>query len=192
MQAKCQTSVLTCVVAPIKTRRQVYSRKAQTSTDLLQLFSSNGTMLPMLTWAPLTSHQRMAGKFGGPVISAQMATCTAGGQLLPTGAMAVVALSAAGTKCASTARWPRRLLKSQLSGTIKQMLVLLTALSHRAISQWVGYVMCVESIGVSHPVNGSASTRLAAHNVTKTKGQEEDQAPNLCRVSRLSRQSCPH
>ena len=56
-------------------------QKGQTSADLLQLFSSNGTMLPMPTWAPLTSSHTATGRSGGHVSSAQMATCTAGQQL---------------------------------------------------------------------------------------------------------------
>ena len=122
-------------------------------------------MLPMPTWVLLTSHQRMAGKSSGYVISAQMATCTAGMPLLPTGATAGVALSAAGAKCASTTPWPPRLPRWQLNGTMKRMIILLKMWSHKAIIQLVGCVRCVETSGMQHPVNGSASKRLAAHSV---------------------------
>ena len=84
-------------------------------------------MLPMLTWALLTSHQRLAGKFGGCVISAQMATCTAGRQLLLTGAMAVVVPRAAAAKGASTTPELPRLPCWHLSGTMRQTMLHLTA-----------------------------------------------------------------
>ena len=112
----------------------------------------------------------MAEKSGGYVISAQMATCTAGRPLLSTEAMAGVALSAAGAKCASTTPCPPRLPRWQLSGTMQQMLVLLTMCWHTAIIQLGGCVGSVETSGGNHPTNGSAKTKLAVHSVTKIKG----------------------
>ena len=165
MQAERKISIQPCAVALVRTKRQVCSQKAQKSADLLQLFNSNGIMLPAPTWVLLTSHQRMAGKFGGGVTSAQMATFTAGRPLLPTGAMAVVALSVAGSKCASTTPWPPRLPRWQLSGTMQQMLVLLTMWWHTAIIQSGGSVRSVATHGVHHPTNGSAKGKLAAHSV---------------------------
>ena len=165
MQAERKISIYPCAAAPVRTRRQVYSRKAQTSADLLQLFSSNGTMLPTHTWVLLTSSHTATRMSGGDVISAQMATCTAGRPPLQTGAVALVALSAAGAKCASTTPWQPRLPGWQLSGTMKQMLVLLTMWWHKAIIQSGGGVRCVATSGVQHLVNASASKRLAAHSV---------------------------
>ena len=170
MQAGDTISIWTCVVAPVRTRRQVYSRKAQTSAELLQLSNSNGTMLPMPTWVRLTSSHTAAGRSGGYVISAQMATCTAGRQLFTAEAEAMVALSAAGAKYASTTRWPPRRPRWQLSGTMKQMLVLLTMWRHTAISQLVGCVGFVAVHGVHHPTNGSANERLAAQGVMISEG----------------------
>ena len=56
----------------------------------------------MLIWDPLTSHQEFAERPSGHVISAQMATRTAGRHLSKTEEAAQVVLSAAATKCAST------------------------------------------------------------------------------------------
>ena len=86
--------------------------------------------------------------------SATMAICTAGKRLLPTGAMAQVALSAVAAKCASTTPWLPRLPWLQLSWTMKQMMVHLTAWWHTAISLLVGFVMSVVTSGLpSHRVN---------------------------------------
>ena len=168
MQATCKTT--RCTLTLIAATMKVFSRKAQKSAAFIQLCSSNGTMLPMLTWAPLTSHQKMAGKFGGYVISAQMATCTAGKLLSRVGAAVEVALSAQATKCASTIPWPPRLPRLQLNGTTKKTLVPLTMWWLRDISQSVGSVRCVATSGVNHPIGVLARARLAAHNVTKLNG----------------------
>ena len=151
-----------CVVTPIKPSMLAYSRKDQTSPALIQLFSSNGTMLPTLTWAPLTSHQRVRGKFGGCVTSVPMAICTAGKRLLPTGAMAQVALSAVAAKCASTTAWQPRTPSLQLSGTMKQMVVHLTAWWHTALSLLLGSVMFVATSEVHHPAGGLTNRGVAA------------------------------
>lgn len=61
----------------------------------------------------------MAGKFGGYVANAQMATCIAGRRPLPI--MAGAALSAAATKFASETLWSLGLLRLHLNGTMEQM-----------------------------------------------------------------------
>ena len=170
MQAEYKTSNLRCGVTPIRASMQVCSRTAQTSAALIQLFSSNGTMLPMLTLTPLTSRQRMERKYGGYVISAQMAICTAGRQRFSTGAMAVVALSAAAARSVSKTPWPPRLPQSQLSGATKQMLVPQKAWWHTAVSVLVGYVRCVATTGVQHPTRESAKAGCPkCRNHTKAK-----------------------
>ena len=70
------------------------SRKIRISTALIQVYSGSGIMLPMLTWAKLTSNHTAIGRFGGYVISVQMVTCTAGKQVPIPGAGAVGVLSA--------------------------------------------------------------------------------------------------
>ena len=93
------------------------------------------------------------------MISVQMATCTAGRQPLPTGAMAVVALSAAATKCASTTPWPPRLLQLLLSGIMKQMMAHLIACWHKAMWLLVGAVMTAAASGVQQFIPELAPTK---------------------------------
>ena len=102
MQARHRSNILKCAVTSIRISKPVHSRGAQISAAFVQLYSSSGIMLPMLTWAPLTSHQGLAGRSHGYVISVQMATCTAGRRLSTAGPEALVVLSAAAAKCAST------------------------------------------------------------------------------------------
>ena len=104
------------------------------------------------------------------MISAQMAICTTGRQLLPTGAVALAALSAAAAKCASTTLWRPRLPWLQLSGTMKQMMVHLPALWHKATSPLAGAAMSAATSGVHHLVSGSARRRLAAPNAVIMQG----------------------
>ena len=111
MQAEPDNSVLKCVVSQVRASMHMDSRKAQISAALIQPYSGNGIMLPMLTWATLTSNYTAIGRSGGLVISVQMVTCTGGKQLSSAGPEAVAVLSAAVTKCASTTPWLPRLLR---------------------------------------------------------------------------------
>ena len=171
MQAQSKTSMLRCAVTPTRASMQVFSRKGQQSAVLIQLFSSNGTMLPMLTWGPLTSDLTATRRSGGHVISAPMVTCTPGKQLSITGPQAQVVLSALAAKCASTTAWPPRLPRWQPSGTMKQMIAHLMMFLHKATSQLVGAVTPLATSGVQHPITGSVRKKLAAQGVLKL--QEE-------------------
>ena len=81
------------------------------SAAFFQLYSGNGIMLLMVTWATLTSNHEAEGRSGGYVISVLMDTRTAGKHVCLTGPEAVAVLSAAATKCASTTAWLPRLLR---------------------------------------------------------------------------------
>lgn len=118
MQAEHRITSWMCATSQVKA--SLYSRRGQTSATLSQLYSSSGTMQLMLTLAPLLSHQGLIKKLGGYVISAQMAMCTAGRHLSKHEQQAMVVLSAAAVKCASTIPWPPRLPGWRLSGTMKQ------------------------------------------------------------------------
>ena len=117
----------------------------------------------------MTSNLTAIGRSGGHVISAQMATCTAGKQLSIIGLQAQHVLSAAATRCASTILWLPRLLWLQLNGTTKQMLVHLTACWHKAIIMLLGTVMSVAASGMHHLMHGCARIKLAAQNAVTVK-----------------------
>ena len=54
MQAELVNSFLKCAVTQFRVSVYLDSRKVQISAALIQLYSSNGIMLPMLIWAKLT------------------------------------------------------------------------------------------------------------------------------------------
>ena len=99
------------------------------------------------------------------MISAQMATYTAGRRPLTAGATAGLVLSAAAAKCASITLWLPRLLWLQLSGTIQKITAHLTVWWHKAISLLVGSVMPVVTSGMQQFIPGSAKQKLAAQSV---------------------------
>ena len=98
-----------------------HPKASQTSACCTQSFRSNGTMLPTLTWATLLSGLKVITRFGGGVISAQMAICISGQHISIAGQMAQAALSAQAERCASTTPWPPLPHGLQPSGTTKQM-----------------------------------------------------------------------
>ena len=148
----------------------LHRRGGQTSAAFIQLCSSNGTMLPMLTWAPLTLLLRVVGKCGGHVTNAQMTTCITRRQLSIAGAMVVVVLSVAAAKCASTTPWQPKLPWWQLNGTMKQMKTRLTMWKQTANSLLVGCVVCVATGGVQHPTSGSTKSSAAAQSALTKQG----------------------
>ena len=112
-------------------------------------------MLPMLTWAVLSSNHIATQRLDGYVISALMATCTAGQPQCFTEQMALVIPSAAAEECASTTPWLPRRPHWQLSGTMLQMMGLLTLWWHRATSMMAGTIMpvAINSVPVLTPVS---------------------------------------
>ena len=110
-QVEQVNSFLKSAVSRVSASIHMDSRKAQISAALIPPYSSNGIMLPMLTWATTTSNHTAIGRSGEFVISVQMGTCIAGKQLSQTGAMAQAVRSAQVAKCASTTPWLPRLLR---------------------------------------------------------------------------------
>ena len=96
-------------------------------------------------------------------------TYTAGRKLSPTGAMAMVALSAGAAKCASTTLWPPRLPCWHLSGTMRQSVLHLTVWWPTAISLLVGFVMSAATSGAQHLMLGSARTLAVRHAVASQR-----------------------
>ena len=66
-QAELENSFWKYAVTQLRASMHVHSRKAQISAALIQLYSSSGIMLLMLTWATLTSNHRAIGRSGGYV-----------------------------------------------------------------------------------------------------------------------------
>ena len=58
MQAEPENSFLKYAVTQFRVSMYMDSRTAQISVALMQLYSSSGIMLPMLTWAKLTSNHK--------------------------------------------------------------------------------------------------------------------------------------
>ena len=88
-QAEQVNSFLKCAVTQLRASMYMDSRKVRISAALIQVYSGSGILLPMPTWAKLTSNHKAIGRFGGHVISVHMGTCTAGQHVLITGATAV-------------------------------------------------------------------------------------------------------
>ena len=101
------------------------------------------------------------------MISAQTASCTAELKCRA-GQMAKVVLSAAAAKFASTTAWLPRLPQWQLSGTMRQTMVLLTVWWHKAASLLVGTVTLVATSGVPHPMPESANAKVAARSALES------------------------
>ena len=72
------------------------------------------------------------------------------------------ALSAAAGKSASTTLWLPRLPRSQLSGTVRSMMVHLMMWSHKAITKLVGTVTSVAASGEQALMPGLAKLDVAA------------------------------
>ena len=169
MQAEPENSFL-----KIQLRASLHmdSRNAQTSAALIQFYSGHEIMLPILTWAPLTSNHTAQGRSGGCVISVQMVACTAGKHVSIAGAMAQAVISAAATKCACTTPWLPRLLWLQLSGILRQMRAHLTVWWHKAVSVLAGSVERVAISGVQGLVHESAK-ELVARTAPTMQGENQ-------------------
>ena len=173
-RAEPENSFLKYAVTQFRFSMCMDSRKAQILAALIQLYSGNtyGSMLPMLTWAKLTSKHKANKRSGGYVITIQMDTCTAGKHVSETGAMALGVLSAEAAKCASTTPWLPRLLWLQLNGILRQTRAHLTVWWHKATSLLLGSVMSAVTSGVQHPISGSARIKLAARSAAKLQDQK--------------------
>ena len=162
--ASQRATIQDCAVTRIRASMHIYSKRAQTSATLTKHYSSNGTMLPMLSWVTLSSHHTATERSGGYVISAQTVTCTAGWQVSKIELEAVGALNAMEIKFASTTRWLLRLPWLQLSGTTQQMMALLMILWHRAIKWPAGTARSVAASGRQESIYAS-DRKVAAHSV---------------------------
>ena len=114
--------IMLCAVARLSVNMHMHSRRVQISASLIQRYSSSGIMLPMLSWATLSSNHKATNRSGGHVISVQMDIDTAGQHLSSIEPTATGVLSAVATKCASTTPWLPRLPWLQLNGIMTQML----------------------------------------------------------------------
>ena len=128
------------------------------------------------------------------MISAQMATCTAGKQVSIIGPEAQVALNAAATRCASTTPWPLRLPRWQLNGTMKQMTAPLRTWWHKAIQLLAGAATSLASHGQQELNPGSAKRNQAVRSVLivgRPRSGSSTQTLQSVRTltSKLSRQS---
>ena len=96
---------MTSAVMQSCTSIRLHSREAQISAASMQLYNSSWTMLLMLTLATVSSHCTATKRWDECVVSAQLATCTAGQPPCLARQTAVAVLSAAAARCASTSPW---------------------------------------------------------------------------------------